>query len=78
MSHLSLGGGIKARENDQPEELSNARNGFGHNDNEGENFDCKKTLQKTEWASINSNERQSQNKNRALNFTGLKTELAEG
>ena len=33
-------GAIKAGENYQPEELSNARNGFAHHDDEGENFDA--------------------------------------
>ena len=35
----NISGGIKAGENDQPKELSNANNGFIHDDNEGENFD---------------------------------------
>ena len=65
--------GIKAGENDQPEELSNAHNVFGHDDNEGENFDDKKHCKRLIGVSINSNERQSQNKNRALNFTGSKS-----
>ena len=33
---------IKAGENHQPEELSNTRNGFAHDDNEGKDFDDEK------------------------------------
>ena len=63
-SHKSknTSGGRKAGENDQPEELSNARNGFGYDDNEGENFDVEKHCKILSGVSINSNERQSQNK----------------
>ena len=68
----------KAGENDQPEVLSNVRNVFGHDDKEGENFDDEKHCKRLNGVSVNSNERQSQNKNRALNFTGSKTEIAEG
>ena len=35
-------GGMKIEENDQPEELSNVTNHFGHDDNEGEKFDDEK------------------------------------
>ena len=35
-------GAIKAGENHQPEELSNTRNGFAHDDNEGKDFDDEK------------------------------------
>ena len=35
-------GAIKAGENHQPQELSNTRNGFAHDDNEGKNFDDEK------------------------------------
>ena len=68
----------KAGENDQPEVLSNARNVSGHDDKEGGNFDDEKHCKNLNGVSINSNERQPQNKNRALNFTGSKTEIAEG
>ena len=71
-------GGIKAGENNQPEELSNPPNGFGHDNNEGENFNDEKHSKGLSGVSINSNERQSQNKNCALNFTGSKTELVKG
>ena len=71
-------GGIKAGKNDQPEQLSNAHEGFGHDDDESEKFDDKKHCKRLSGVSINSNERQSQNKNRALNFTGSKTEFTEG
>ena len=47
-------------------------NSFGHDDNEGENFYVEKHCETLSWVSINSKERQSQNKNRALNFTGPK------
>ena len=40
-------------------------NSFGHDDNEGENFDVEKHCETLSGVSINSNERQSQNKNRA-------------
>ena len=66
-------GGIKARENDQPEEISNARNGSGHDDNKGENFDDEKHCKTMNEVSINNNERQSKNKNRALHFAESKT-----
>ena len=46
LSHLSLVEKYfrrkKTGENVQPEELSNSRNGFGHDDNEGENVDDEK------------------------------------
>ena len=35
-------GGIKVRENCQPEELSNARNGYSHGNNEGQSFNDEK------------------------------------
>ena len=57
---------------DQPEELSNAGNGSGHEDNEGANFDDEKHCKTLSGVSINSNERQSQSKNRASYFTGSK------
>ena len=66
-------GGIKAGENDQPEELSNARKGFGHDNNEGENFDDEKHCKTLSGVSINSHEKQEQNKNHALHFTGSKS-----
>ena len=47
-------------------------NSFGHDDNEGENFDVEKHCETLSGVSINCNERQSENKNRALNFTGSK------
>ena len=53
-------GGIKAGENDQPEELSNTSNGFGHDDNEGKNSDDEKHCKALSEVSMNSNERQSQ------------------
>ena len=62
--------GIKAGENDQPKEVSNARSGFGHDNNEGKNFDDQKQCKTLSGVSMNSNERQSQNKNRVLIFTG--------
>ena len=65
-------GGIKAGENDQLEKLSNVRNIFGHDNNEGEHFDVEKHCKTLSAVSINSSERQSQNKDRTLNFTGSK------
>ena len=55
-------GGIKTGENDQPKELLNANNGFIHDENEGENFDDGKHCKTLSEVSMNSNERQSQNK----------------
>ena len=63
------GGGIKAGENDQSEKHSNAHNGCGHDSNKGENFDDEKHCKTLTGVSVNNNERQSQNKNRALHFT---------
>ena len=47
-------------------------NSFGHDDNEAENFDVEEHCETLSGVLINSNERQSQNKNRVLNFTGFK------
>lgn len=47
-------GGIKAGENDQPEELLNAINGFRHDDNKGENFDNEKHCVTPSEVSMNS------------------------
>ena len=55
-------GGIKAGENYQPEELSNACNGFSHDSNDGESFNDEKHCNTLIGVSINSNERQSQKK----------------
>ena len=66
-------GVIKTEKNDQLEKHSNARNGFDHDNNEGENFDDEKHCKTLIEKSINSNERQSQNKNLALHFAGSKT-----
>ena len=68
---------IKAGENDQPEALSHARNGFGYDNNEGENFNDKKHCKTLSGVSINSNQMQSPNKNRALHFTGSKTSCGQ-
>ena len=48
--------GTKTGENDQPEALSHARNGFGYDSNEGENFSDKKHCKTLSVVSINSNE----------------------
>ena len=56
---------IKAGEKDQPEELSSARNDCNINDdNEGEKFDDEKHCKTLSGVLMNSNETQSQNKNR--------------
>ena len=55
-------GVIKTGENDQPEELQNALNGFGLDDNECENFDDEKHCETPNGVSINIIERPWQNK----------------
>ena len=66
-------GGIKTRENDQPEELPNASNSLGQDDNKGEKFDDEKHCKTISGVSMNSNERLSQNENNALHSLGPKT-----
>lgn len=55
--------GIKTGENEKPEELSNARNTFGQDNNEGKNFDNEKHCKTLFGVPISSNEMQSHNKN---------------
>ena len=64
---------IKAGENDQLEEFLNASNGFGHDNNEGDDFDNEERFKTLSRVSINNNKRQSQNKNHSLHATRSKT-----
>ena len=66
---------MKAGENHQPAELSNARNGFANDDNQSENFNDDKHCKTLSEISVNSNERQSQ-KNPALYISQDKKRLA--
>ena len=53
-------GAIKAGENHQTEELSNARNDFAPDNNDGKNFNDVKHCKTLSEISINSSEMQSQ------------------
>ena len=50
-------GRIKVGESDQLEKHSNASNGFGNGDIEGENSDDKKHCKALSWVPINNTER---------------------
>ena len=58
------------KKRDQPNEISNALNSFGHDDNKGESFDDGKHWEILSEVSKNSKERHLQNKNHTLHITG--------